>query len=121
MTSAADKALALAGRYARLRLREHQCRNLTGRLFDMCEDPAYHIDEQVGSGCMAALREAKARGAVKYGPDGESNWHQVLSDLEFCRPCLLGLAVWRHRKQRLARRRSAVLAALSRIGRKVCG
>lgn len=37
--SAADKALALAGRYARLRLRDTQCRRLTGRLFDACEQP----------------------------------------------------------------------------------
>ena len=117
----ADKALALAGRYARLRLRDHQCRKLTSRLFDMCEDPAYHGEEKVGSGCMVALREAKADGAFKYGPDGESNWYQVLSELDFCRPCRIGLAVWRHRKQRLARRRSSVLAALSRIGRKMCG
>ena len=119
--SAADKALDLAGRYARLRLRETQCRHLTGCLFDTCEKPLYHGDETVGSGCMAALRDAKADGALRSGPDGESNWHHVLKDLEFCRPCLVGLAVWRHRKRRLARRRTSVLAALCRLGRKASG
>jgi hypothetical protein len=117
--SAADKALALAGRYARLRLRQTQCRRTTGRLFDACEKPLYHGDESAGSGCIAALCSAKADGDLRYDPDGESNWHQLLKDLEFCRPCLVGLAVSRHRKRRLGRRVASVLASLCRLGRKV--
>jgi hypothetical protein len=116
MKSDADKALALVGRYARLQVRMHQCRQTAGRLLDQCESPAHHLDEHVGSGCMAKLRAAKSNGAITYGPDGESNWHQVLHGLDFCRPCALGLVVWAHGKRRLGKRRASVLGSMKRLG-----
>ena len=114
----AEKALRLVGRYARLQHRMHQCKQATGRLFDACENPLYEGDNQIGSGCINALSEAKRAGRLAYGPDGESNWFRVLDEIECCRACRLGLKVSRHRKRALTARRTSVLGAMKRLGSK---
>lgn len=106
-----QKALKLAGRYARLRHRMHQCKQTTGKLFDLCEAPRYHDDMPLGSGCIASLADG-----LLYGPEGESNWGELTAT--FCRPCLLGLKVSRHRKRTLSKRLNAVLGAIKRLGAK---
>ena len=116
----ADKALALAGRYARLQVRSAQCRCLCSRLLDKCENLRHWGDgsEPGFSGCMESYREWKsevAKGNDKR-PNSQSGWDALLEqDLEFCRPCRLAMKVWSHRKT-MHRRRASVLGALKRIG-----
>lgn len=118
----ADKALALAGRYARLQVRSGQCRGLCYRLLDKCENLRQSGDgetfESSWSGCMEAYRDWKS-GAAKgewNRPNSEQGWAALLEqDLEFCRPCLLAMKVWRHRKT-MHRRRASVLGAIKRVG-----
>lgn len=118
----ADKALALAGRYARLQVRSSQCRRLCSRLLDECEHLRYWGDgsEPGYSGCMEAYREWKSEAAKgnERRPNSQQGWDALLEqDLEFCRPCLLAMKVWRHRKT-MHRRRAGVLRSIKRIGMK---
>ena len=46
----------------------------------------------------------------------QQGWDALLEqDLEFCRPCLLAMKVWSHRKA-IHRRRASVLGSIKRIG-----
>lgn len=116
----ADKALALAGRYARLQVRSAQCRAVCRHLLGQCEHLRYWGDgsEPGFSGCMESYREWKseaAKGEAKR-PNSQHGWSALLEqDLEFCRPCLLAMKVWSHRKT-MHRRRASVLGAIKRIG-----
>ncbi len=116
----ANKALALAGRYARLQIRSQQCKCMAGNLLDCCERTKYWGDgsEPGYSGCMEAYREWKSEVAKgnKIRPNSQHGWDALLEqDLEFCRPCLLAMKVWSHRKT-LHRRRASVLGSIKRIG-----
>lgn len=118
----ADKALALAGRYARLQIRSGQCRTLCARLLDQCEHLRYVGDgEALGfSGCMASYRDWKSEAAKgnEKRPNSQQGWDALLEqDLEFCRPCLLAMKVWSHRKT-MHRRRAGVLGSIKRLGMK---
>jgi hypothetical protein len=119
-TADANKALALAGRYARLQIRSGQCRTLCARLLDQCENLRHVGDgEALGfSGCMESYRDWKseaAKGEAKR-PNSPQGWAALLEqDLEFCRPCLLAMKVWGHRKT-MHRRRASVLGAIKRVG-----
>lgn len=116
----ANKALALAGRYARLQIRSQQCKCTVGNLLDCCERTKYWGDgsEPGYSGCMEAYREWKSEVAKgnERRPNSQQGWDALLEqDLEFCRPCLLAMKVWSHRKT-LHRRRASVLGSIKRIG-----
>ena len=116
----ADKALALAGRYARLQVRSAQCRATCRHLLDLCENLRHWGDgsEPGSSGCMEAYREWKSEAAKgnERRPNSQHGWSALLEqDLEFCRPCLLAMKVWSHRKT-MHRRRASVLGAIKRIG-----
>jgi len=119
----AEKALALAGRYARLQVRSAQCKHTTGQLFGRC-DNLRHFGDGEGdpwSGCMEAYREWKSEAAKGHErrPNSQQGWDALLEqDLEFCRACLLAVKVWRHRKT-MHRRRAGVLSSLKRLGMKV--
>lgn len=120
--TAADKALSLAGRYARLQVRSTQCKHLCGLLLDKCENLRHWGDgSQPGySGCMVAYRQWKSEAAKgnEQRPNSQHGWNALLEqDLEFCRPCLLAMKVWRHRKT-MHRRRAGVLGSIKRIGMK---
>lgn len=118
----ADKALALAGRYARLQVRSSQCRGLCSRLLGECENLS-HFGDGSGhgySGCMEAYRQWKSEAAKgnEKRPNSQQGWDALLAqDLEFCRPCLLAMKVWSHRKT-MHRRRAGVLGSIKRLGMK---
>jgi len=116
----AHKALSLAGRYARLQIRSQQCKCTVGKLLDCCENTKYCGDgsESGYSGCMEAYREWKSEVAKgnERRPNSQQGWDALLEqDLEFCRPCLLAMKVWSHRKA-IHRRRASVLGSIKRIG-----
>ena len=118
----ADKALALAGRYARLQVRSGQCRWLCNRLLNNCENLRHWGDgsEPGYSGCMEAYRLWKSEAAKGNAdrPNSQHGWTALLEqDLEFCRPCLLAMKVWSHRKT-MHRRRAGVLGSIKRLGMK---
>lgn len=118
----ADKALALAGRYARLQIRSGQCRTLCTRLLDQCEHLRYAGDGEAPgfSGCMESYRDWKSEAAKGHEkrPNSQQGWNALLEqDLEFCRPCLLAMKVWSHRKT-MHRRRAGVLGSIKRLGMK---
>lgn len=115
---AADKALYLVRRYARIQSRIAEWKRKVSLIFDECEQPIYEGDQLVGSGCMHELHAAKADGEIKYGPDGESNFWHVIDRIGFCRSCRLGLRAIRHHKRTLKARRSGVLSAIKRLGSK---
>jgi hypothetical protein len=116
----AEKALGQVIRYARLQTVISQRKRLYGRLFDRhCENPAYLGDEDAGSGCMAALKQAKSNNdkLLLNDPDYLSFW-ELVDECEFCRPCKVALQVLRHNRERLAKRRGSLLAAMRRLGSK---
>jgi hypothetical protein len=120
MSAEGDKALALAGRYARLQIRSGQCRALCARLLDRCENLRHVGDgEALGfSGCMESYRDWKGDTDKGEGsrPNSPQGWAALLEqDLEFCRPCLVAMRVWDHRKA-IHRRRASVLGAIKRVG-----
>lgn len=115
-----QKALALVGRYARIQLRSCQCHAVTRKLLRSCEQPTYHGDQEIGSGCMAAYIDWKndiRRAEHEKWPDNESEWQAVFDELEFCRPCRIAFKTWRHRKA-MHRRRATVLGSMKRLGLK---
>ena len=118
----AEKALALAGRYARLQVRSAQCKHTTSQLLGRCENLQMNGDGEglAWSGCMEAYREWKSEAAKGHErrPNSQHGWDALLEqDLEFCRACLLAMKVWRHRKT-MHRRRAGVLSSLKRLGMK---
>jgi len=67
---------------------------------------------------MEAYREWKSEAAKgnETRPNSQHGWAALLEqDLEFCRPCLLAMRVWSHRKT-MHRRRASVLGAIKRVG-----
>jgi hypothetical protein len=118
--SHAEKALGQVIRYARLQTVITQRKRLYGRLFDHhCENPCYLGDQEDGSGCMAALKQAKSNNDKLscIDPERLSFW-ELVDECEFCRPCKVGLLVLRHNRERLAKRRGSLLAAMRRLGSK---
>lgn len=119
MPSTADRALVLVGRYARLQVRSHECKQTAHRLFDACEEPRHTGIETYRSGCMATYNDWKngRRSPDSEWPADQQSWSDLFEDLGFCRPCRLALRAWAHRKA-IHRRRASVLGAMKRLGLK---
>lgn len=117
--TAEARALLLVGRYARLQARSIQCRCATNRLLDKCENLRHFGDGEApgSSGCMMAYQDCKDEMSKGHAnrPVSQEGWDALLEELEFCRPCMLAMKVWRHRKM-MHRRRASVLGAMRRLG-----
>lgn len=123
MSKAEERALRLAGRYARLNSRMCECKRTSQRLFGMCERPTYIGDERTfgQSGCLATLDLEMQQVRYLGGEmgDGFDFLGYCREQLGFCRPCLVGLKLSRHRKRVLVRRRASALGAITRLGKAV--
>ena len=111
---AAAKALTLVSRYARLQSRIGQCKRTALALYGKCERP---LHEAGGSGCLNDLGGLMSENR-KGNYDLHLSFEELVDEAEFCRHCKVGLNLRMHVKHNLGKRRSAVLAAICRLGNK---